>query len=138
MKNVIKLSKANYKKYIPIDIAAISLAEPGAMGERGGIIIMSTKNELFHLNYIRDEGTNDVLDLICPILFECEILLFAEKTPPGWFSKYLGFGNHLIVREYLQCQFDEKANKLEDGKILYNEWINIISSIIEEKSNANT
>ena len=53
-------------------------------------------------------------------------------------QKYLGFGNHLIVREYLQCQFDEKANKLEDGKILYNEWINIISSIIEEKSNANT
>ena len=51
-------------------------------------------------------------------------------------QKYLGFGNHLIVREYLQCQFDEKANKLEDGKILYNEWINIISSIIEEKSNA--
>lgn len=38
----IELSKENYKDYLPLDIAAFSFAFAGAMGDAGGVVIITT------------------------------------------------------------------------------------------------
>ena len=49
----IELTKSNYKGYLPIAIAAFSIAAAGACGEHGGVIIIDSKVTLTsYLEYI--------------------------------------------------------------------------------------
>lgn len=45
----IELTKSNYKVYLPIDIAASSIAAVGACGEHGGVIIIDSKAQIYIL-----------------------------------------------------------------------------------------
>lgn len=61
--------KSNYKGYLPIDIAAFSFAAAGAMGEHGGVVIVGSDAQVYHLNYVYGEwdSFDDIIE-ICPIL----------------------------------------------------------------------
>ena len=48
---MINLKKSNYKKYIPLDIVALSYAEGGAMGCPGNVEIVTFDQNLYCFNY---------------------------------------------------------------------------------------
>ncbi len=125
-KKVISLSNQNYTTYLPLDPIAFSYAEGGAMGSPGQIIIIDTNRSIYVFNIYDFE--NDIVKLIIPILFECQIGMFGHDIPaPEWHNFYLGMGNHLMVKESIYNDFYPKAVKCdEEPGMLYQEWIDIV------------
>ena len=82
----IELTKSNYKGYLPIDIAAFSFAAAGAMGEHGGVIIVGSDAQVYHLNYVHGEWEMDSFDdiiEICPLLRNCLKLFIINCKSVG-------------------------------------------------------
>lgn len=136
MDELIRLSPENYKKHLPIDIVAFSFAEPGAIGEKGKIIIISKDKKKFKLNYIRDNFNKEQLFDIYPVIYDCEFCFGGAITPANWFDRDLGFGNHLIVKEYLRTQFEEKTKNLKKPWEYYGQWEDTIMSILNDLQSA--
>lgn len=54
MEKLIEITKSNYMDYCSLDIVAFAFAQPGAMGEPGGVEIIDTKGRFYHTNYCLD------------------------------------------------------------------------------------
>ena len=65
--------------------------------------------------------------------FNRELMGFGAQKPEGWHYSYLGFGNHLLVRDDMNKGFREAAKKLLDedtNAILYGIWMDAILSVL--------
>lgn len=134
----IELSKENYKDYLPLDIAAFSFAFAGAMGDAGGVVIITTSGQLYYFNYAYQDFSGDDVDAILPILAQSELPIFGEtdRVPEGWRHISLGAGNNLLMQnQYVEPFFkmhEEYAKTVDeiDG-CLYRSWLKIMVEIVK-------
>ena len=134
----IELSTENYKDYLPLDIAAFSFAFAGAMGDAGGVVIITTSGQLYYFNYAYQDFSGDDVDAILPILAQCELPIFGEtdRVPEGWRHISLGAGNNLLMQnQYVEPFFrmhEEYAKMVDkiDG-CLYRSWLKIMVEILK-------
>jgi hypothetical protein len=134
----IELSKENYKDYLPLDIAAFSFAFAGAMGDAGGVVIITTSGQLYYFNYAYQDFSGDDVDAILPILAQCKLPIFGEtdRVPEGWRHISLGAGNNLLIQnQYVKPFFKmhkEYAKTVDeiDG-CLYRSWLKIMVKLLK-------
>jgi len=134
---MIEITKSNYKNYDFHDIVAFSCASPGAMGDRGTVVIVTTEGSVYHTNPYLGDMTEEETFQICPLLKECHFGMFGGgDIPEGWHSFYLGGGNHLVVNDVIVPQFLEITEKEvnQKGGYLYNKWLEIVLEIINVSS----
>lgn len=124
---IIGLSKSNDKDYLPIDIAAFSIADPGACGEPGGVRIIDSKAKIYRLNYVFGEWDDDLFE-ICPL---SKGYYFTEKVPDGYQFAYLGLGNFLFVKNDFWKEFNDMKNSYKGDKILYSTWLDFMLEILK-------
>ena len=134
----IELSKENYKDYLPLDIAAFSFAFAGAMGDAGGVVIITTDGQLYYFNYVYQDFSKDDVDAILPILSQCELPIFGEtdRVPDGWRHISLGAGNNLLMRnQYVESFFKmhkEYAKTVDEiNGCLYRSWLKLMLEIVK-------
>ena len=129
-KRTIDISKSNYKDYYSLDIVAFSYAVPGAMGEGGGIYIISADGNIYHTNIAYGDMTLEDAFLICPPLRDCHIRIINAEPPKGWSFFYMGAGNFLFVIDRLSELFKETTFYWDDIS-LYNQWKFLVISFLE-------
>lgn len=137
--------KKNIREVISYkDIVFFSLAEGGAMGCPGEVLI-ATKNiegvKWYCLNTMTEN--NDDLCAVFPPLktFDCGIFGMASGIQEGWNHVDLGMGNHLLVRDdyYTQFAYEEEQLHAEHRGEVYAHWRGIAQILLnqkEEKSEA--
>ena len=132
MNKIIEITESNYKDYCPLDIVAFSFAQPGAMGEHGGVVIVDVMGQVYHTNYCQGNIDCDHLLEVVPILKDCKFNIFGHQTPEGWFPVYLGFGNHLTIKADYYSQFKEDVNNkhFENTGELYQQWLGMVMKLL--------
>lgn len=129
----LKLTKDNYKQYHLNDVVAISVAQPGAMGDPGSIKILSSKGEKYYANPWHDNISVESVYCVCPLLSHIRIsVIGCISKPIGWHEIYLGCGNHLFINDTIYSQFQLGVKYLENKEPydLYNEWMGIVQDIV--------
>ena len=127
------LDKINYD-----DIVALSIAEYGAMGDPGAIIVM--KKDLshfwFHHYNIDPEKLKQRLPILKNLRLGCGDAINVEV---GWASYYYGYGNYLFIRDeyYHEAKKSLEIAKLSGVIITPNRWPNIISEAIQKVQSGN-
>ena len=130
-----------------LDIAAIQMAEGGAMGIHGGVFFVTTSRDAFFTCYLSPSPYSgfhkciemDELKKIVPALAEFShgLLGHGTKVPEGWQYEYLGAGNHLLIRDDFFEAFRKEAEKLGQeypNLILYNTWLPAIMRVLGNDS----
>ena len=110
-----------------------SIAEGGAMGSPGEVIVVLRTGEAFRFNYISsDINFEEVLTLFSPLNDFDTIYGEPLSLPDGWKHFYLGAGNHLLVFDEVYERFYEEAKGIEPYYKLYGQWLRIAEKIIKE------
>ena len=130
---IISLTKENYTQHLPITPVAFSVAEGGAMGCPGRIIIIDDKNDVYDF-YMHELDKEDVMEIL-PALYECKrAVLGIDPSTSGWNRVYLGMGNHLMVADSIYERFNESSKSLWQSRgSLYQQWIGIVQEILHSK-----
>ena len=132
---IISLTKENYKQYLPITPIAFSVAEGGAMGYPGRVIIIDEKNDVYDFNL--HELGKDVVMKILPALYESNrAVLGIDPSTSGWKRVYLGLGNHIMVADSIYDELREIAlNRYKYFGIgeLYQHWMGVVQEILHSK-----
>ena len=132
---IISLTKDNYTQHLPITPVAFSVAEVGAMGYPGRVIIIDEKNDVYDFN-LHELGKDDVMKIL-PALYESKrAVLGIDPSTSGWNRVYLGMGNHLMVADSIYAELREIAlNRYKYFGIgeLYQHWIGIVQEILHSK-----
>lgn len=119
------------------------MAEPHAMGIGGRISFMNEMGEFRCFDYLTAETPYEEIKEAFPALQGCkwngpmpgdetkdEIVLFIgennlnmqTRVNEGWHHMYLGFGNHLVVREDKWPEFCKSISDLSNGLAIYRAW----------------
>lgn len=133
MMNEIKLEKATLST-VPYDkIRYFSLAEGGAMGCPGEVLMVTSDGEVYQANYCYGDISYGDLVAAFPTLGMCEFPLFGVGTvmPEGWNYVALGMGNHLIVHDDVYSEFKKKIEGLRPPQI-YQKWVIIALTQIKK------
>ena len=129
---IISLTKENYKQYLPITPIAFSVAEGGAMGYPGRVIIIDEKNDVYDFN-LHELGKDDVMKIL-PALYESKrAVLGIDPSTSEWRRVYLGMGNHLMVADSIYDELREIAlNRYKYFGIgeLYQHWMGVVQEIL--------
>ena len=130
---ITSLTKENYSQYLPITPVAFSVAEGGAMGCPGRIIIIDEKNNVYDF-YMHELEKEDVMEIL-PALYESKrAVLGIDPSTSEWRRVYLGMGNHLMVAESIYERFNEFAKALwQSRRSLYQKWMGAIQEILHSK-----
>ena len=89
------------------DVLFFSLAEGGAMGVPGEIIVVNKSPRAFAMESVYgDVDVSDVVKMF-PVLEQCRFGMFGldSEVPEGWNYVNLGMGNHLIVADEVYDEF---------------------------------
>lgn len=140
---VIEFDETEAKSLFGLDIVACQIAEGGAMGIHGGVFLISSDGVVYFTCHLKPSAYTgfrkytpfDILTRILPALeeFDPGLMGHGVKSPRGFSYRYLGFGNHLLIRDCIYKEFDELARKrLEDypDRILYNLWLEVVLDIL--------
>jgi len=139
------IGNENLADLLGLDIVAFQLAEGGAMGYHGGVFFVTSAKKVYFTCYLEPSTytgfskymSMENLEKVFPPLtdFNCGFMGFGAQKPEGWHYSYLGFGNHLLVRDDLHEDFNKAVKKLQDdnpGSILYNQWLPAILSVLKQ------
>lgn len=118
------------------DIVFFSLAEGGAMGCPGEVLI-ATKNKSgvkwYSMNTMNEEHEK-LLRIFPPLeTFDCGIFGKASGIQEGWNHVDLGFGNHLLVRDDYFEPFQDAVTELkpEHVGVIYSNWRGIAQLLLK-------
>lgn len=141
--NLIPVGNEDLADLLGLDIVAFQLAEGGAMGYHGGVFFVTSDKKVYFTCYLDPSAytgfkkyiSMENLEKVFPPLtdFNHGLMGFGVQKPEGWHYSYLGFGNHLLVRDDLHESFREAVKKLLDedtNAILYGIWIEAILSVL--------
>ena len=132
---IISLTKENYTQHLPITPVAFSVAEGGAMGCPGRVVIIDKKNNVYDF-YMHELEKKDVMKIL-PALYESKrTVLGIDPSTSGWNRVYLGMGNHLMVADSIYDELREIAlNRYKYFGIgeLYQHWIGVVQEILHSK-----
>lgn len=132
--DITQITTSNYKNYGSLDIVAFSCASPGAMGDGGAIIVVTTDGSVYYANPYRSDISEEEALEICPPLKECHFGMFGGgDIPKGWQTIYLGCGNHLVISDSIAVQFHEivERESIQEDFFLYRKWMDIVFEIIK-------
>ena len=137
------------------DVFVFAFSEPGAMGAGGYIDCITNEGERFSICYLSDETPWEDVKSCFPMLRDCyfngpmknrsnstpEIVIYMDdknknketKVAPGWKHIYMGFGNHLVIREDHFTAYFEYLKDLTEEVDIYSEWDNRAMKYIEEQ-----
>ncbi|MCR5139015.1 MAG: hypothetical protein K6B45_02485 [Bacteroidaceae bacterium] len=132
IRNIIEINDNNYLDYLDLNVAALSFASSGAMGEAGGLYLISFSSKIYHANYLDGSISLDAVYTIFPFLDKCSFNIFDCKGCSNWKGFYMGAGNYLIVRESLYKKIKNRINCLEEED-LYEQWDKIVLEYLENK-----
>ena len=127
------------KKEMFDKVIIFSIAEPGAMGAGGWMDFVTEDGEKFSLDYFSEKTLWESVKKCFPMLAECyfrgpakrETMIPSElydrgikytTVADGWKHIYLGYGNHLVVREDHFAGFSETISDLKTGIELDSKW----------------
>ena len=129
----INLTDENFAQYIPLHPIAFSVADGGAMGSPGEVIIVDKESNIyrFWLQGVEYETAKRII----PTLFECEFGMRGHNRPAsGWHYFDLGAGNHLIVKDSLYNDFyPEVQGYMDRPALLYQRWLKLVLAIMRLK-----
>ena len=130
---ITSLTKENYSQYLPITPVAFSVAEGGAMGHPGRVVIIDETNNVYDF-YLHELEKEDVMKIL-PALYESKrAVLGIDPSTSGWNRVYLGMGNHLMVADSIYERFNESSKSLWQSRgSLYQQWIGIVQEILHSK-----
>lgn len=141
--NALEINASNLNDYLGLDIVAFHWAVPGACGEHGGVVFITSDGNIYHTNYVYPEYgiTEEDLCKIFPPLSDFTPGIFGGGLfPPEWKDQYLGLGNYLVVHFSLWNEFVSQSEQelarskaKGDSVILYNIWDSIILEILKNK-----
>lgn len=144
--NAIEINADNLNDYLDLDVVAFHWAAPGACGEHGGVIFVTSDGKVYHTNYVYPEYgvTSDDLCKIFPPLSDFHPGIFGGGMyPPEWKDQYLGLGNYLVIKSTLWEEFSALAKSelkrlADEGQnvILYNIWIDVIINVLNNQNMA--
>lgn len=129
--NSTKLTKKNYKKFLPIeDLVAFSWAEWGAMGCPGEVFLVTKSGKLYRFNTRFDDPALSESDIneIMPILQK-----WLDNKLTDWHSFQLGMGNHLEIHRSILDSFNRLAKDLINTPDLYSDWLKVVLKIIRHQ-----
>lgn len=139
----IEFDETEAQSLLGLDIVACQFAEGGAMGIHGGVSLVSSDGMVYFTCHLkpseytgfRKHTPSEILTRILPALeeFDPGLMGHGVSIPSGFNYKYLGFGNHLLVKDIIYEEFDKLARKrMEDypDRILYNLWLDIVLDIL--------
>lgn len=145
--DVKEVGKEDIPSLMGLDTVAIQIAEPGAMGIHGGVFFVTASMNAFFTCYLspspysgfRKSIKMDELEKILPALsdFDHGLMGHGTKAPEGWQHKYLGVGNHLLIRDEFFEAFRKESEKLGQDYpdlILYNTWLPAIMRVLGNSS----
>ena len=127
----IELTLKNYHSLLPLKIVAFSYASPGAMGDAGGVDIVTTDSCVYYLNYVWGDIDEKQIEEILPITMPVDI----DKIPDEWFHIYLGCGNDLFVKqeyvEPLRLAWNEYEQTPQGHHgSFYNAWQKLLTNLL--------
>lgn len=132
---IISLTKENYSQYLPINPVAFSVAEGGAMGHPGRVVIIDKTNNVYDF-YLHELEKDDAMKIL-PALYESKReVLGIDPSTSGWKRVYLGMGNHLMVADSIYDELREMTlsrYKYFGIGELYQRWIGIVQEILHSK-----
>ena len=141
--NALEINASNLNDYLGLDIVAFHWAVPGACGEHGGVVFVTSDGNIYHTNYVYPEYgiTEEDLCKIFPPLSDCHPGVFGGGLfPDEWKGQHLGLGNYLVVHKSLWedfCSLSEQEffRMKAEGKnvILYNLWHSVILKVLKNK-----
>ncbi len=136
MCEIIKLNVDNCMSYAPIKPAVYSIAEPGACGSHGVIVVDGSDGRVFRLDYIYRSLSLVKIEELFPQIASTRLTLFGEDDVPseGWIPVYLGLGNHLFIQSEFFPLFAEEAKTrgIRTRGELYQNWVDITRSVIQK------
>ena len=131
--NVITLTEENYAQHIPLSPIAFSMADGGAMGSPGEVIIVDQESNIyrFWLQGVEYETAKRII----PTLFECEFGMRGHNRPAsGWHYFDLGAGNHLLIKDDIYNEFyPEVQGYMDRPALLYQRWLKLVLAIMRLK-----
>lgn len=106
------ITSKNYRSFLSLDVAGFDFAFGGAMGDAGGVNIVTTNGDKYYTNYGQLSHYIEYGELlkVLPIITKCELPAFGNATnmPEGWEHISLGAGNNLILqKQYLDLLIRE-------------------------------
>ena len=127
--NVITLTEENYAQHIPLSPIAFSMADGGAMGSPGEVIIVDKESNIyrFWLQGVEYETAKRIV----PTLFECEFGMRGHNRPAsGWHYFDLGAGNHLLIKDDIYNEFyPEVQGYMDRPALLYQRWLKLVLAL---------
>lgn len=131
---VIKLTKDNCNEHKLLDIVALSIATPQAMGDSGAYEIVSSNGIVYHANPEYEDISMEQLMEVCPFISEYHLDVLLD-APHGWKRFNMGYGNFLFVSNLIIEQFQLWMSrlKLNPHGELYGKWIEIALDCIDGK-----
>ena len=131
--NAITLTEENYAQHIPLNPIAFSMADGGAMGSPGEVIIVDKESNIyrFWLQGVEYETAKRII----PTLFECEFGMRGHNRPAsGWHYFDLGAGNHLLIKDDIYNDFyPEVQGYMDRPALLYQRWLKLVLAIMRLK-----
>ena len=114
------------------NVRFFSLAEGGAMGAPGEVIVINAKKEIYVMNYIHDNVSIAEIEHYFPALADSHFGLFGldSTVPFGWKYVNLGFGNHLIVADEVYGAFCAITKDCKEPVEYYTTWIDAAKTIL--------
>ena len=106
------------------DVAFLSKAELGAMGEHGGLEILLKNGKFYHSNaYHRFDIYQKLMSENLQKLNNTWTFLENSWNVPKELKSYdLGFGNTLFVKQELVEFFEKMLKKLQNKAEIYKKW----------------
>lgn len=122
------------KKEIFEDVLFFSVAEGGAMGVPGEIIVVNKKPAAFAMNHVFGNKIVDyrkVMELF-PVFSQCRFKIFGydSEVPEGWNYVNLGMGNHLIVADEVYEEFRRLTEDCKEEHEYYRAWQDAVRRIV--------
>ena len=141
--DIIEFGETEAENLVGLDIVACQIAEGGAMGYHGGVFLVSSTGEVYYTCLLQPSAytgfskctTLEVLAKILPALdeFHPGLMGHGVTAPRGFIHKYLGMGNHLLIKDCICKVFDKLADKRmkeQPDMILYNLWLDVVLDIL--------
>ena len=128
----IELTSKNYRSFLPLEIVAFSYASSGAMGDAGGVDIVTNDGCVYYLNYVWGDIDEEQMEEILPITIPADI----DSLPDEWLHIYLGCGNDLFVKqEYVeplrQAWHEYEQTKEGQHSSVYNAWLQLVTDLLK-------
>lgn len=132
------LHNNDLKKGIFTNTQFIFFAEQGAMGEPGNVLLITAGGSIFHCNYCFGDISLSRLCWCVPVLKECNFDVLGDniRISDKWNHKYLGVGNHLLIRNDVYSRFKEGICYAEYPDDIYLLWFDVVWNIIEKQNSS--